>query len=263
MRGVRFVDLSVPVQEPLEGELVGDLAPALAARIQYEDHEQSAPAVARILGCEIDDLPDRLGWANESITMATHAGTHVDAPWHYFPTCAGERAKTIDELALENFFGDGVVLDLRRFTGTSDRVGVQAIEDAVAATGQDLASDEIVLLRYDADKTFGTPTYWTEYPGLTADATRWIVEQGVKVIGTDAVGFDRDFGSIQRAFAQDGDRSKLWEAHRVGMTHEYFQIEKLANLDQLPTRGFKVVCFPIKIKGASAGWTRAVAIVGL
>lgn len=262
MSGLRFVDLSVPIQEPVPGELEGDLAQALAARIDYEDHEQSVPTVTSILGCSADDLPDGLGWANEKVTIATHAGTHVDAPWHYFPTCEGRPAQTIDELGLEHFFGPGVVLDLRAF-GPGERVGADAVQDAVAATGAPLEPGDIVLLRFDGDKDFATPAYWTRYPGLTADATRWITAQGVKVIGTDAVGFDRDFPSIAADFAADGDASKLWEAHRVGMEHEYFQIEKLANLDQLPTRGATVACFPVKVTAASAGWTRAVGIVGL
>ena len=262
MGGLRFVDLSVPIQLPVEGELTGGLSTALAADIRYQDHTDSLEAVTEIFGCTAAVLPDGLGWGNESVTMATHAGTHVDAPWHYFPTTAGEPAKTIDEIGLEEFFGDGVVLDLTAFGG-GERVPVEAVQEAVEATGQPLAQGDIVLLRFDADKSFGTGEYWTSYPGLTAEATTWVIEQGVKVIGTDAVGFDRDFESIAAAFAEDHDASKLWEAHRVGMDHEYFQIEKLTNLDQLPTRGFKGACFPVKGRGASAGWTRAVGIVGL
>ena len=120
-----------------------------------------------------------------------------------------------------------------------------------------------MLLRFGYDTSFGTAAYWNRYPGLTAAATRWIADHQIKVIGTDAVGFDRDFPSMAADFAADHDASKLWEAHRVGITHEYFQIEKLANLDQLPTRGFKVACFPVKIARASAAWVRPVAMIGL
>ena len=90
MGDMTFVDLSVPIQEPLEGELEGELAKALAAKIDYEDHTQSLPIITRIFGCEPEDLPDGQGWANEMVTLSTHAGTHMDAPWHYFPTCEGE-----------------------------------------------------------------------------------------------------------------------------------------------------------------------------
>ncbi len=262
MADLRFVDLSVPIQEPVPGELEGDLAVALAAKIEYQDHTQSVPQASTILGCEPSDFPEGLAWGNESVTLSTHSGTHMDAPWHYFPTSGGEPAKTVDQIPLEDCFGPGVVLDL---TGRErgERVDVDAVQAAVEKTGQPLAPKEIVLLRYGYDRGFGTPSYWSEYPGLNGDATRWIIEQGVKVIGTDAVGFDRDFASIKADFERTGDRSLLWEAHRVGIDLEYFQIEKLANLDKLPMRGFTVACFPIKVTGASAGWVRAVAIIGL
>jgi kynurenine formamidase len=260
--GVRFVDLSVPIQEPIEGELVGSLATALAAKIQYNDHDAVMPRALDVFGCEPDDLPDRKGWANELLTLSTHAGTHLDAPWHYFPTSEGRPAKTIDEVPLSACFGDGVVLDLTAH-GPGERVGRDAVQAAVQATGQPLGAGEIVLLRYDADLTFGTGQYWSEYPGLTAEATVWLCEQGIKTVGTDAVGFDRDFPTTKREFQETHDASRLWEAHRVGIDHEYFHIEKLANLRMLPTRGFKVSCFPVRIRAASAAWVRAVAIIGL
>ena len=261
MGDVTFVDLSVRIQEPLEGELEGELAKALAAKIDYEDHQQSLPIITRIFGCEPEDLPDGQGWANEMVTLSTHAGTHMDAPWHYFPTCKGDPSKRIDEVPLEDCFGDGVVLNLLGH-GPGERVDTEVVEAAVEAAGG-LEARDIVLLRFGYDRTFGTASYWNRYPGLTAAATRWICDHGIKVIGTDAVGFDRDFPSMHADFAADHDTSKLWEAHRVGITHEYFQIEKLANLDQLPTRGFKVACFPIKIARASAAWVRPVAMIGL
>lgn len=260
--GVRFVDLSVPIQEPVDGELVGALATNLAAKIQYRDHDELMPRALEAFGCAADDLPDGKAWASEVLTLTTHAGTHLDAPWHYFPTSEGRPAKTIDEVPLSACFGDGVVLDLTAF-GPGERVGRDAVQAAVEATGQPLRAGEIVLLRFDGDLAFGTGAYWSEYPGLSADATRWLVEQGITTMGTDAVGFDRDFDSSKRDFARDGDASLLWEAHRVGIEHEYFHLEKLANLRLLPPRGFTVACFPVRIRAASAAWVRAVAILGL
>jgi kynurenine formamidase len=260
--GVRFVDLSVPIQEPVEGELVGSLAAALAAKIQYRDHDELAPRALDTFGCTIEDLPDGKAWATEVLTLTTHAGTHIDAPYHYFPTCEGSPSKRIDEIPLAEFFGDGVVLDLTAH-GPGERVGRDAVQAAVEATGQPLSPGEIVMLRFDGDLAFATGKYWSEYPGITAEATLWLIEQGIKTMGTDAVGFDRDFPSSKRDFAENHDASLLWEAHRVGIEHEYFHMEKLANLRLLPARGFKVSCFPIRIRAASAAWIRAVAIFGL
>jgi kynurenine formamidase len=63
-----------------------------------------------------------------------------------------------------------------------------------------------------------------------------------------------------KRFSKTKDPRLIWEGHRAGMVRGYCHIEKLANLDQLPAKGYMVSCFPFKIKGASAGFTRAVAI---
>ena len=82
------------------------------------------------------------------------------------------------------------------------------------------------------------------------------------VIGTDAWSLDRPPMFMGRDFLADHDPTHLWPAHFVGREREYCQIEKLAHLGDLPSAtGFTVACFPVRIERASAGWTRAVAIL--
>ena len=122
----RVIDLSVPTG-PGPGE-------PIAPQIEYQDHASTAPLLAQIFGCSVDELPDGQGWASETVTLITHAGTHVDAPWHYFPTCGGERARTIDELPLDWFVRPGVRLDLRGLERGA-RIEPADLEAAVAAAG--------------------------------------------------------------------------------------------------------------------------------
>ena len=259
----RFVDLSVPIQNPVEGEISGGMGAILAADIEYQTHADTHREFAAMFaGAGPEAMPDGQAIGAEKLKLTAHAGTHVDAPWHYFPTSEGRPARTIDQLELEHFFAPGVVLDLRGHE-PGDRIEVPDLEAAVEATGAPLAAGEIVCLRFGQDEHFGTERYWDDYPGLGAAATRWLIERGIKVIGTDAPGLDRGNPYMARDWQATGDASLLWEAHRVGIDHEYFQIEKLANLGALPPRGFYVACFPVKITGASAGWCRAVAIFGL
>jgi kynurenine formamidase len=90
----------------------------------------------------------------------------------------------------------------------------------------------------------------------------WLVERGVHVIGIDAWTLDRPFSDMAADFKRTGDGRVLWPAHYAGLEREYCQIEKLANLESIPgPTGFYVSCLPVKIKGASAGWCRAVAFV--
>jgi kynurenine formamidase len=198
------------------------------------------------------------GPAFEEVTAITHCGTHVDAPWHYGPTSEGRPARTIEQCPLEWFFSDGVVLDLR-YKQPSERIEVEDVRAALAAIEYKLKPLDIVMLMTGRDKHLGTPEYF-EQPGMTRSSTLWLLDQGVKVIGIDAYGFDRKFADMAADFRQTGDASKLWEAHFAGLEREYCQIEKLVNLDRLPRpTQFKVACFPIKVERASGGWCRAVA----
>jgi kynurenine formamidase len=83
----------------------------------------------------------------------------------------------------------------------------------------------------------------------------------VRIAGTDAWSWDAPFSATRERFARDGDASIIWEGHKASREIGYCHLEKLSNLESLPARGFIVSCFPVKIAGASAGWTRAVAIV--
>ncbi len=248
----RVIDLSVPIEScPSE---------PLPPTVEHESHSQSAQIMAMMLGCSIEDLPDGLGWANDSVTMISHAGTHVDAPWHYSPYSEGERAKTIDEMPLEWFFHDGVVLDMRH-KKDGEGVTVDDLKSALAKIGYKIKPWDIVMIQTGADKFWGESKYFDAGCGMTKDATIWLIDQGCRVMGIDAWGWDRPFWAIKEAFSKTGDKSLLWGAHYVGIDKEYCHIEKLANLDKLPHPfGFKVACFPVKLAGGSAGWSRVTAI---
>jgi len=73
--------------------------------------------------------------------------------------------------------------------------------------------------------------------------------------------WDAPFIHTARRYAETHDASIIWEGHKAGRHIGYCHIEKLHNLESLPSIGFMVCCFPTKIERASAGWTRAVAII--
>ncbi len=102
---MKLYDLNVPLE-------AGPSEP-LPVVVEHQSHHASAAFMAGFFGAAVDDLPDGNGWANDSVTMNAHSGTHVDAPWHYYPTCGDQPARTIDQMPLEWFYGDGVVLDFR------------------------------------------------------------------------------------------------------------------------------------------------------
>ncbi|KOG87808.1 cyclase, partial [Streptomyces varsoviensis] len=121
---------------------------------------------------------------------------------------------------------------------------------------------DIALLHTGADRFQGTEAFFTDFVGLDASATHYLLDLGIKVIGTDAFSLDAPFGHILRTYAETKDRSVLWPAHFIGRDREFCQIERLARLGELPRPyGFTLSCLPVKIAGAGAGWARAAAIV--
>ena len=252
----RFVDLSIY----LENDVVSDPAP-FGPKITYLDHEVSVPQMLQFFpGLEKQDLPDGAGWAVEKVELITHNGTHLDAPYHFHPTMnKGERAITIDEVPLEWCFQPGLKLDFRHFP------------DGYVATAQDVAKElqrinhelkplEIVVVNTRAGSRYGHEDYVNAGCGMGYEATMYLLERGVRLAGTDAWSWDAPFVYTAEKYRETRDASLIWEGHKAGRDIGYCHLEKLHNLEALPAGGFTISCFPHKIRGASAVWTRAVAI---
>jgi len=252
----RIVDISVP----LEAGIASD-PPGHTPRIAYIDHHQSAPELVRFFpGLGVQDLPDGEGWAIERVEITTHNGTHLDAPYHFASTMdGGKRAITIDEVPLDWCFQPGVKLDFRHFP--DGHVATAAdVEAELARIGHALQPLEIVLVNTRAGRRYGQPDYVDSGCGMGREATLYLLERGIRVTGTDGWSWDAPFSATRRRFAETGDPTLIWEGHKAGREIGYCHIEKLSNLEQLPSTGFMVSCFPVKVKAGSAGWCRAVAI---
>lgn len=252
-----FVDISVPLRAGIASD-----PPGHCPEITYIDHRASAADVVSFFpGAREEDLPDGEGWAIEKISLTTHCGTHLDAPYHHASTMTGgQRALTIDEVPLEWCFQPGVKLDFR---GLPDGYVVTAddVEAELARIGHELKPLEIVVVNTAAGVRYGEPDYVGRGCGMGAQATLYLLERGVRVTGTDAWSWDAPFSYTAARYAESGDASIIWEGHKASRRIGYCHLEKLHNLEALPADGFTVACFPMKIHAASAGWTRAVAIL--
>lgn len=231
----------------------------LRTEIAYHDHADGAAGIETLFNVPSELLRDGEGWATETITwLGTHSSTHVDAPWHYNSHIQGNKAPTIDDLPLEWFFGDGVKLDMTA-KKEGDPVTEEDIKKELKRIGYGLKPLDIVLINTGRDVHYGRPDYIFKGCGVTAGATRWLYEQGIRVMGIDAWGWDVPLDLQARQALEKGDKGVFWAAHQADLP--YSHIERLVNLGGLPPSGFTVSCFPLKIKGASAGPARVVAIL--
>ena len=257
----RFVDLSIF----LENDVPAD-PPPFGPQIEYVNHAQSVAQIASFFpGLQPADLPDGEGWAIEWVRLCTHAGTHLDAPYHYHSTMnralgGPVPAMTIDQVPLEWCFQPGVKLDFRHFADGYVATAAD-VEAELERIGHRLAPLEIVIVNTGAGARYGTDAYVNSGCGMGHEATLYLLERGVRLTGTDAWSWDAPFSHTKRQVDATGDASLIWEGHRAGREIGYSHMEKLNNLEALPADGFEIVAFPVKVHRASAGWTRAVAIV--
>jgi kynurenine formamidase len=250
-----FIDLSIAIEAGLPSD-----PPMMIPKITYLDHKIGAETMKLFYpGLTERDLPDGLGWALEILELSTHAGTHMDAPWHYHPLQDhGRPALTIDQFPLQWAVGPGVKADFSRLPDGYN-ITPDDLKRELDAMGHTLTEGDIFLAQTGAAPFWGSSEYLVKGCGFGREATWWLVDQGVHVVGTDAWSWDRPLPFQAADFTRTGDASVIWEGHFAGIEKGYFQIEKLTNLDRLPATGFTFYCFPVKIKGASAGWIRAVA----
>lgn len=248
---VTIIDLSMPIEN---FNYTG-----FPAEITYWDHKEGARQLAKPLGLSPGDFPHGIGLAWENYNGITHMATHLDAPWHFGPTSEGKPSRTIDQIPLEWCYSDGVRLDMRH-RKRGENISVADMESALKKISYSIKPMDIVLMWTDGDKHFHQPDYAEVSPGVSAEATLYLIDKGVKIIGTDSYGFDMGFGEMGKSY-KAGDKNALWPGHFAGRVKEYCHIEAMGNLDKLPKPyGFRVVVFPVKVAKASAGWTRAVAI---
>jgi kynurenine formamidase len=257
----KIIDISVALTAGIKSD-----PPQMLPQIDYRDHHMTAPGMAEYMGVPVDALPEGEYAAVEQVNISTHNGTHLDAPYHYFSRMdealvpGGRPSMRIDEVPLDWCFQPGVKLDFRHLP---DGYVVQPSDVAaeLQRIGHDIRPLEIVLVNTRAGSRYGQDDYIDTGCGMGKAATMWLLERGVRVVGTDAWSWDAPFSHTRRKVQESGDASLIWEGHRAGREIGYCHMEKLSNLEVLPADGFMVACFPVKIHRASAGWTRAVAIL--
>ncbi len=233
----------------------------MKVKIKHKPHKK-AKWLLRLFGLPFKLFPkDWSGWADDTILkMGVHSTTHIDAPWHYSPTCEGKPAKTIDEIPLDWCYGPGIVIDMCR---KADFEGItsQDLRDYLDNHNLSLQPGMIVLIMTGRDKYMGTKKFFTHGTGMTAEATHWLIDQGIKVMGIDQWGWDLPLPHLIKKAKETNDSELFWEAHLVGRDREYLHMEQLTNLKSLPMSGFKIAVFPLKIVGASAAPARVVAFI--
>ncbi len=223
-------------------------------------HDEAARAFAREHGVKVSCLPHGTFFADERIALGSHDGTHLDAPYHFYPTSEGRPAKLIDEWPLQWAMGPGLRLDFRDHS-PSEPITEYDVVTELERIGRTPKPGEVVMLwtggtdGYDHD-----PAFSTSAAGLNGGALNYLFRFGVRLMSSDSATIDVPIPFMRERLLQ-GDPAAYFPVHRAGRHTEWTHAEKLANMGTLPGHeGFTAMFFPIKIAGATGAWTRAVGI---
>ncbi|MGH9102468.1 MAG: cyclase family protein [Acidimicrobiales bacterium] len=227
---MRLVDLS---QEIYTGMSVypGHLKTVL---FEHATHDETRPR-----------FEGGFSFQTKGVMLNDNGPTHVDSFSHLDPDPS---AATIDQMSLDLFFGEALCIDVAEVPPRTD-IEPAHLDRSLEQSGQPLRPGDILLLHTaDYDRRMGTPAYLTDFPGLGAAASQWLVDHGVKTFGVDSP-------------TPDNPTSKTYPCHMMCRRSHITHYENLANLDKVLNQRFTFVGFPLRLKGAHGGPTRAVALL--
>jgi kynurenine formamidase len=227
---MRLIDLS---QDIYEGMMV---YPGHSKTVLF-DHASHEETAQRFEG--------GFSFQTKGVMFNDNGPTHVDSFSHLNPDPASQ---TIDQMSLDLFYGPALCLDLSHVPPHTD-ITAEDLTRAEAASGLTAAPGDILLIHTATwNRYAGRREYLSEFPGLGISGAEWIRDRGIKTFGVDSP-------------TPDNPTSKSYPCHMMCRHSDITHYENLANLDLVAGRRFTFVGFPLKLRGAHGGPTRAVAIL--
>jgi arylformamidase len=182
------------------------------------------------------------GRETRKLVLGTHIGTHADAPRHFVPN-----GKGIDQVGLDVLVGPARVLNFAPCQPLHE-IDVPELKEKLG--GGDVPSR--LILRTDWSEHFGQMPFYTQYPFLSENAAKWLVERGVRLIAMDSPSPDNPAHS--RGTPKDSPN------HKVLLGAGVVLVEYVCNLKALTSQEVELVVLPLKLKDCDGSPVRCIAI---
>lgn len=182
---------------------------------------------------------DSIGYNISQISMSSHQGTHLDAPFHFY-----DDGKTLDQMRLEQFYGPATLIDLA--PGGDLDAETPLTVDMFEPHAEVFQPGAKIIYRTGWNRMFGKPEFFSDFPTLTLDAAQWIADRKIGMLGMDTPTPSTEWKECHHILLKEGV--------------EIVIVEGLTNLEKLPEH-FTFIGFPLNLKGRDGSPIRAVAIV--
>lgn len=178
------------------------------------------------------------GFTESRITMYSHTGTHIDAPFHLL-----EQGPCLDEMEIDRFIGKALILNFSN--GEEKIIGL----DSLKIHEEKIRNAEFLILKTGWEIYWGDKRYFEDFPSLSLEAAEWLSAFNLKGVGIDAISID----PIE---------SESFAIHKIFLRKNTIIIENLSNLNSVSSEYFILSILPLKNRSADGSPVRAVAING-
>ncbi len=182
---------------------------------------------------------ERDGFQETLLHMYSHTGTHMDAPSHIY-----KNGKTLDAFTCDAFVGMGLVIDASALSA-GDKIDMSFIE----RVREKADAAEFLLFRTGWEQYWGMPEYFGDYPVISNEVARYIVQSRKKGIGFDCIGLDPIADTA------------LSLHHAILAQGNTLIIENLCKLSLLGDALFQFAALPLKYANADGAPIRAIGIL--
>lgn len=185
------------------------------------------------------------GYAVRGVVLSEHVSTHVDAVWHFNPR---RPDLTIDRVPWDQLIAPAAWIDVSDVP-PREHITLERVRAALEEAAVELRPGMCLLYYTGAARNWDDPfVYTSEYPGLDEEASRWLLDQGLVNVATDAP-------------STDNPADLSYPNHRVHAERLVIHTELVANIERIPRHdGFWVAFFPLRLVGGTGSPARAIAL---
>ena len=180
------------------------------------------------------------GYNLELLFLSTHTGTHIDAPFHFV-----KNGKKIHEIAPERLVNEAVLIRIGKNSNRS--ISKTDIQNFEQKNGR-IENGSTVIFHTGWQKNLNREFYFTENPGLSVSAAKYLVSKKINMVGIDSPSIDL------------GTDSKF-SVHHVLAKNNILIVENFANLNKIKSNNFHLITSPLKLKNATGSPIRAFGFV--